>query len=180
MNFDLQLRLLKPLLLHGADRQDFPIGIASGGLADSSTLALGLEDFADNGDSLSNVHGPQIPDLETPGSSSTDLTFLRPHGDLVRVPVDDSCGALSKPVEESGDGAAVNGAELIAVLSGELDAEGSDARHAVGGGSSGDNLHGLVERGIEVVRRSEREVGVAVGLKAGEKRVAGATRRRLG
>lgn len=180
MKFDLQLRLLKPLLLHGTDRQDFAVSVAGCGLADGGALAIGLEDLTNDCDSLSDVHSSQVSNLEIPGSSTTDFAFLWTHGDLVRIAVDDGSRALGKTVEQSGDGAAVNRAELVAVLRGELDAEGSDARHAVGGDGSGDDLYRFVERSVEVVRRSQRKIGAAVGLKAGEERVAGATGGRLG
>ena len=180
MKFESQLRLLKPLLLHGTDRQDFAVSVTGCGLADSGAFSIGLEDLTDDGDSFSDVHSSQVSNLEVSGSSTTDFASLRTRSDLVRIAINDGRGALGKTVEQSGDGAAVNRAELVAVLSGKLDAEGSDARHTVRGGGSGDDLHRFVERSVEVIRRSQRKVGAAVGLKAGEERVAGATGSRLG
>ena len=90
--------------------------------------------------------------------SSADPSFSLAGLGVAHVTYHDSGGALRHAVEVGSDGTSVDCAELVAVLGRELDPESRDASGAVRAGGAGEDFHGGVDGGVEIVRWCEVEV----------------------
>jgi hypothetical protein len=162
-----QLGPLIALLLHHAHSQGLAIDRTSHSAADSSATDARLQDLADDLNRLSNFDRLQVVDLQPFRSSSANSALPLASLSIAHTAVDNSSRALRHTIEESGDGASVDGAELVAVLGGEFNLERGDTGCAVGVGDAGEDFDGSVDGGVKVVGWGEDEVGLAVGFEAG-------------
>jgi hypothetical protein len=171
-----QLSPLIALLLHQTHSQDLAIQLTIHSAADGSATDARLQNLADHLNRLPNLDRLQVADLQPFRRSSTNPALPLSSLSVAHAAIDNSSRALRHAVEESGDGASVDGAEFVAVFWREFDAEGGDTGCAVGVGDAGEDFDGSVDGGVKVVGWGEDEVGLAVGFEAGHELWVGALR----
>lgn len=164
-----QLRPIASFLVHKTKSNNLVISfLPHSSPNDRSPQRSSLQNLTIDLDSFANPNRPAKPDLQSFRRTSAPFTWDLARLDIVNVAVHDRSCALRHTIQQSGDGASVDSAELVAVLWRERDAERGCPGHACFVAGAREDLDGCVESGVEVVWGRQGKVGRAVGFESCE------------